>query len=148
MFKQEIEVKATYHIASLPDVEFSKRDFYTDTQKFSTAIAKIFEQMKSEEYPQIEVSNKELSEDMSIEIKITQVGSPGYKNAQSMLQEINDGDFADIKESLKNLCDWSIESSFEDENFRVNFLHSNNVKDIEILETKPKGFTHILRFYK
>ena len=148
LFKQEIEVKATYHIASLPDVEFSKRDFYTDTQKFSTAIAKIFEQMKSEEYPQIEVSNKELSEDMSIEIKITQVGSPGYKNAQSMLQEINDGDFADIKESLKNLCDWSIESSFEDENFRVNFLHSNNVKDIEILETKPKGFTHILRFYK
>lgn len=148
LFKQEIEVKATYHIASLPDVEFSKRDFYTDTQKFSTAIAKIFEQMKSEEYPQIKVSNKDLSEDMSIEIKITQVGSPGYKNAQSMLQEINDGDFADIKESLKNLCDWSIESSFEDENFRVNFLHSNNVKDIESLETKPLGFTHILRFYK
>jgi hypothetical protein len=148
LFKQEIEVKATYHIASLADFEFSKRDFYTDTQKFSTAIGKIFEQMKSEEYPQIEVSNKDLSEDRSIEIKITQVGSPGYKNAESMLQEINDGDFADIKESLKNLCDWSIESSFEDENFRVNFLHSNNVKDIEILETKPKGFTHILRFYK
>lgn len=148
LFKQEIEVKATYHIASLPDIEFSKRDFYTDTQKFSTAIAKIFKQMKSEEYPQIEVSNKELLEDRSIEIKITQVGSPGDKNAESMLQEINDGDFADIKEALTNLCDWSIESSFEDESFRVNYLHSNNVKDIEQLTTKPRGFTHILRFYK
>lgn len=65
-----------------------------------------------------------------------------------MLEEINDGDFSDIKESLTNLCDWSVESSFEDEHFRVNFLHSNNVKDIEILNNKPKGFTHVLRFYK
>ena len=39
-------------------------------------------------------------------------------------------------------------SNFEDEYFRVNFLHSNNIKDIEILDAKPKGFTHILRFYK
>ena len=87
-------------------------------------------------------------EDRSIEIKIVQIDSISNKSASDLLKEIDDGDFADIKESLKNLCDWSIESSFEDENFRVNFLHSNNVKDIEILETKPKGFTHILRFYK
>lgn len=149
LFKQEIEVKATYHIANLPDLEFSKRDFYTDTQKFSTAIAKIFDQMrKRKEYPQIVVTNKELLEDRSIEIKITQVGSFGDKDAESMLKEVNDGDFADLKESLINLCDWSIESNYEDESFRVNFLHSNNVKDIDTLQIKPRGFTHILRFYK
>jgi hypothetical protein len=111
-------------------------------------IAKIFAEMnKREEYPNIEVTNKEL-DDRSIEIRITQVGSFGNKNSNEMLQEIEDGDFADLEANLTNLCDWSIESSFENENFRVNFLHSNNVKDIEILPTKPKGFTHILRFYK
>lgn len=148
LFKQEIEVRAGYQITSLPNVEFSRRDFYTDTQNFSTVIAKIFAEMnKREEYPNIEVTNKEL-DDRSIEIRITQVGSFGNKNSNEMLQEVEDGDFADLKASLTNLCDWSIESSCEDENFRVNFLHSNNVKDIEILPTKPKGFTHILRFYK
>ena len=148
LFKQEIEVRAGYQITSMPNVEFSRRDFYTDTQNFATVIAKIFDEMhKHKEFEQIEVSNKEL-EDRSIEIKITQVGSFGDKNASDMLQEIHDGDFADIKKALTNLCDWSIESSFEDEHFRINFLHSNNLKDIEILQTKPKGFTHILRFYK
>ena len=62
--------------------------------------------------------------------------------------ETENGDFADIKESLTNLCDWSIESHCEDGNFRVNYLHSNNVKDIEPLEKEPIGFTHILRFYR
>jgi ankyrin repeat protein len=148
LFKQEIEVRAGYQITSLPNVEFSRRDFYTDTQNFSTVIAKIFAEMnKREEYPNIEVTNKEL-DDRSIEIRITQVGSFGNKNSNEMLQEIKNGDFSDLEASLTNLCDWSIESSFENENFRVNFLHSNNIKDIEILPTKPKGFTHILRFYK
>ena len=44
-------------------------------------------------------------------------------------------------------CDWSIESDFEDTSYRVNYLKSSNVKDIEKLEYKPSGFTHILRFY-
>ena len=53
-----------------------------------------------------------------------------------------------IVASLQNICDYNVESSYEDTNFRVNFLHSNNVKDIEILDEKPKRFAHILRFYK
>ena len=149
LFKKEIEVKAAYKITGLPDIEFSKRDFYTDTQKFSSAIAKIYMEMKKrKEYPQIEVTNRENLKDKTIEIKITQVGSFAKKGPKIMLEEIKDGDFADIKKSLTNLCDWSIENSYENENYRVNFLHSNNVKDIEILDSKPKGFTHVLRFYK
>ena len=148
LFKQEIEVRAGYKIPNEFNIEVSKRDFYTDTQKFSSVLGKIFSEMKKRvEHPQIEVTSKEL-EDRSIEIKICQVGSFGDKNSQTILEEVNDGDFKDIKESLTNLCDWSIESGFEDEHFRVNYLHSNNVKDIEMLESKPKGFTHILRFYK
>jgi len=64
-----------------------------------------------------------------------------------MLEEIRNGDFAGIKDNLTNLCDWSIESSFEDENYRVNYLKPSSIKEIEKLEYKPQGFTHILRFY-
>ncbi len=66
-----------------------------------------------------------------------------------MLEAAGDGDFGDIKEWLTNLCDWSIESSFEDKNYRVNYLRSDqNIAEIELLDYIPKGFTHILRFYK
>ena len=159
LFKQEIEIRAEFKNLEqiflsqniqldLSSAKLNTRQFYTDTQKFSSVLIKIFDEMKKrEDFKNIEVSTTEL-DDRSIEIKIIQIDSFANKNANDMLEEVNNGDFADIKESLKNLCDWSIESSFEDENFRVNFLHSNNVKDIESLETKPLGFTHILRFYK
>lgn len=100
------------------------------------------------EYSNIKVITTEL-EDRSIEIKITQIDSYSSMNSTALFQRAKQaGDISEIKNALINLCDWSIESSFEGENFRVNFLHSNNVKDIEILESNPRGFTHILRFYK
>ena len=80
--------------------------------------------------------------------KIVQIDSISNKSASDLLKEIDDGDFAEIKLNLLNLCDWSIEGSFENENFRINYLHSNNVKEIVSLDEKPKGFTHIFRFYK
>jgi len=125
------------------------RQFYTDVEKFSNALDKIFSDINIRtEYQNVEVTTTEL-EDRSIEIKITQINSTSSRSAEELLERANiAGDISEIKKSLNNLCDWSIESSFEDEHFRVNFLHSNNVKDIEILESKPKGFTHILRFYK
>uniref|UniRef100_UPI004047B8CD ankyrin repeat domain-containing protein n=1 Tax=Aliarcobacter sp. TaxID=2321116 RepID=UPI004047B8CD len=159
LFKQEIEIRADFKNLEqiflsqniqldLSAAKLNTRQFYTNTQKFSSVLIKIFDEMKKrEDFKNIEVTTIEL-DDRSIEIKIIQIDSFANKNANDMFEEVNNGDFADIKESLKNLCDWSIESSFEDENFRVNFLHSNNVNDIESLETKPLGFTHILRFYK
>lgn len=159
LFKQEIEIRADFKNLEqiflsqniqldLSAAKLNTRQFYTDTQKFSSVLSKILSEMKKrDEFPDIKVSTTELK-DRSIEIQITQIGSYSNKTAQSMLKEVDDGDFADIKENLTNLCDWSIESSYEDESFRVNFLHSNNVKEIERLESKPKGFTHILRFYK
>jgi hypothetical protein len=159
LFKQEIEVRAEFknleamiqsHNVSmdLSGAKLANRQFYTDTQKLSFVITKIFNEIKKrDEHDKIEVITTEL-EDRSIELKITQIGSYANKNGQDLLKEANDGDFADIKDSLKNLCDWSVESSFEEENFRVNYLYSNNVKEIEAPDTKPKGFTHILRFYK
>jgi ankyrin repeat protein len=158
LFKQEIEVRAEFknleamiqsHNVSmdLSGAKLANRQFYTDTQKLSFVITKIFNEIKKrDEHDKIEVITTEL-EDRSIELKITQIGSYANKNGQDLLKEANDGDFADIKESLKNLCDWSVESSFEEENFRINYLHSNNVKEIEPLDYKSLGMTHVFRFY-
>ena len=160
LFKQEIEIRADFKNLEqiflsqniqldLSAAKLNTRQFYTDTQKFSNVLGKIFYDMGNrKDFKNIEVTTTEL-DDRSIEIKIIQLDSNSTRRAIELLERSKEaGDISDIKIGLTNLCDWSIESSFEDENFRVNFLHSNNVKDIEILETKPKGFTHILRFYK
>ncbi|WP_121628749.1 ankyrin repeat domain-containing protein [Poseidonibacter antarcticus] len=160
LFKQEIELRADFNNLEtifksqninldLSSAKLSNRQFYTDTSKFSQAISKIFDEIKKrEELKDIEVTTKEL-EDRSIEIKISHIDSKSSRSADELLQRSKEaGDIADIVSSLQNLCDYSIESRYEDTNFRVNFLYSNNVKDIIEIEEKPKGFTHILRFYK
>lgn len=131
-------------------IKLKGQTFYTDTEKFTNTIKTIFSQMSEETryaYPNITVEVEGDSTKEFIEIKITQIDSQSQSSAEVMLEEIENGDFASIKENLTNLCDWSIESNFEDTSYRVNYLKSSNVKDIEKLEYKPSGFTHILRFY-
>lgn len=165
LFKQEIEIRIDFKNLetifnevkkSLPDNKFKfdiknsklQRQFYTDTQSFNSAIKKIFAEItKRTEHSDIELITQELA-DRSLEIKIVQIGSTSSKDSLTLLNEVNDGDFADIRTLFSNLCDWSIESSCEDGNFRINYLHSTNVKQIVKLEEKTKGFTHILRFYR
>lgn len=165
LFKQEIEIRNDFknldNIFSdvqedLLDEDFyfdisnSKlnRQFYTDTEKFTNAIHKIFDEIKKrKDYKTVELITKEL-EDRSVEIRITQLDSVSGKNVQALLNDINDGDFADVKDALTNLCDWSVESICDDGSFRLNYLHSNNVKSIVPLESRVKGFTHILRLYR
>ncbi|TKI69032.1 hypothetical protein FCU45_08715 [Sulfurimonas crateris] len=165
LFKQEIEVRDNFknlenlfanqvdNLGEIFNLDLSaaqlNRQFYTDVEKFSNVLNNIFNDISTrKEYPNIEVKTTEL-DDRSIEIKITQIDSCSSYKAKGLYDRANiAGDISEIKKALTNLCDWSIESSCEGENFRVNFLHSNNVKDIEPLEIKPVGFTHILRFYK
>ena len=88
LFKQEIEIRADFKNLesifsmqknelgkfklNLASAKLSNRQFYTDTQKFSWAIAKIFSEIKKRNaFPNIEVISVEL-EDRSIELKITQ----------------------------------------------------------------------------
>lgn len=169
LFKQEIEIRENFKnletlfvqqkrklcngrnsIYNL-DLSGSKltKQFYTDVENFSNILDKIFSEIKTRtDYPNIEVITNDL-EDRSIEIRITQIDSYSSRSAEELLERAKKaGDIVDIKNGLTNLCDWSIESSFENQNFRLNFLQSNNLKDIELLKNKPKGFTHILRFYK
>lgn len=165
LFKQEIEIRENFRnletlfttyqeelgdtfIFDLSGAKLT-RQFYIDVEKFSGTLSKIFKEIKTRnEFPNILVTTQEIEEDRSIVLKITQIDSFSHCDAQGLLDEGKDGDFAEIKENLKNLCDWSVESSFGENAFRVNYLYSNNVKEIELLREKPKGFTHILRFYK
>lgn len=131
-------------------IKLKGQTFYTDTEKFSYAINTIFSQMGDEskqQFPNITVEVMGDSTKEFIELKIIQIDSESGSNAEVMLKEINDGDFASIKANLLNLCDWSIESSNGSSSYRVNYLKSNNIEDIEELNYKPLGFTHVLRFY-
>ena len=124
--------------------------FYTDTEKLTNVIKTIFSQISELDrqiYTNIKVEVTGDSTKEFIELKIVQEDATSGSSANVMLEEIKNGDFSGIKENLKNLCDWSIESSHEDKNYRVNYLKSNNSQDIEELKNKPIGFTHILRFY-
>lgn len=168
LFKQEIEIRENFkNLETLFTTQKNKlgrgrnsifnldlstaklnRQFYTDVEKFSNVVDKIFGEIEiRKDFPNLEVITTEF-EDRSIEIKIVHIDSFSNKSASDLLKDIEDGDFAEIKLNLQNLCDWSIESSFENENFRINYLHSNNVKEIVSLDEKPKGFIHIFRFYK
>jgi len=129
-------------------IKLKGRSFYTDVEKFRYAIEKIFEEIqKREEFKNIKVEVVEPKSEY-MELKITQLTSTANRSAKDMLNEVKDGDFKMLKDNLKNLCDWSIESSYEDKGYRVNYLRDSNSKEIEKLNDIPQGFTHILRFYK
>ena len=163
LFKQEIEIRRdsnmlTNIFTKIDDNSLGgdftlttqklERQFYTDVEKLTNTLDKIFDGIKKHaKYKMVNVVANE-HDDGTIELVITHMGSPSTLSAEDLFIEAEDGDFADIKEGLTNLCDWSVEGSFEGDNFRINYLKSNNVKDIEVLEEKSEGFTHILRFYK
>ena len=129
-------------------VKLKGQTFYTDTENFINAMTIIFSQIKERtEYSNIRVEIFGDATQEFVELYITQNNAESGSNATVMLSETDNGDFQGIKENLKNLCDWSIESSFEGSYYRVNYLKSDNKKDIELIEEKPKGFTHKLRFY-
>ena len=165
LFKQEIEIRENFRnlktlfttqqeeLGDTFNFDLSRakltRQFYSDVEKFSGTLSMIFNEIKTrKEFPNIIITTQEMEEDRSIVLKITQRDSFSHCDAQGLLDEAKDGDFAEIKQNLKNLCDWSVESSFGENAFRVNYLYSNNVKEIEPLSEKPQGFTHVLRFYK
>ena len=162
LFKQEIEIRRDFKNLSKVFRKIGKklgadfalnthkidRQFYTDTEKLTITLDKIFDGIKKHiDHKNIEVEANEFN-DGTMELKIIQIGSPSTLDAEDLFKEAEDGDFADIKANLTNLCDWSVEGSFEDASFRVNYLKSNNVEDRVELDNKPTGFTHILRFYK
>jgi len=163
LFKQEIEIRKEHNMLekifidieneladnfSVETKHFREKNFYTDIQTFKEALSNIFSEIQKREFPEIQIKAIDETGDY-IDISIIQIGSLAQQSSNNMLQEVENGNFQSIKELLINLCDWSIESSFEGENFRVNYLRSDkNILAIEPLDYDPIGFTYRLRFYK
>ena len=164
LFKQEIEIRRDFKVLDNIFIDIAKKlnsdfhleitklegkQFYTDVEKFIAGLYQIFEEIKKrKEFKDIMVTTKEPEDTDIIELYIIQKGSQALKSKDDLFKKIEKGNFATIKSNFTNLCDWSIESSYNNKGFRINFLKSNNVKDIEELDYVPDGFTHILKFYK
>lgn len=137
------------------------KSFYTDTILVRDALRIIAGNIhQRSEYPDLEIycttDNNEERETITLEI--LQIGS--FSNRDVKDSKINsdndsaDGDLFTIKNKLRNLCDFSIESTFyqngELKPLRINYLASNfnNYKVIdELSEQDCRGFKYILRFY-
>ncbi len=164
VFKHEIEVRSEINQLYKIFMEMKKtlsatfnttidkglkgQDFYTDVQWLKGGISTIFNEIKKRaQYNSVDIA---LTTDNNecIEITITQNGSESNKESKKLALEINDGDFKTISERFCSLCDWSIETKCLDGNYRINFLRDKNIQEIKKLDYEPKGFTHILRFYK
>lgn len=164
LFKQEIEMRDDFNTLSNILLEIKKqfkqtlmidydtnklnKQFYTDVQNIKEALKTILKQMEkraesNEECNQVDISLR-YPDSGYYELKIKQKNSFSPLKPEELLEEVKDGDFEDIKNKLENLCDWSIENKKN----RINYLISNNIKNIEELDAEVDGFTHILRFYK
>ncbi len=164
-FKQEIQVRREGDVLlayfekkereldqecefEINNINLEAKQFYTDTEKLIIVFDKIFDQFQdNSEFKNITAEVIEDKSGLYYDLRITQHNSFSGKSATKLLKKINSGDFASIKENLKNLCDWSIESYHNEVSYRVNFLKSSNKDDIENLKQKPQGFTHVMRFY-
>jgi RNA-directed DNA polymerase len=165
VFKNEIEVRDenaalenliiqkhdNYLISfSAPKIlNLQNKSFYTDIQWFGKALDLIFEGIKKyPEHPEVEYS---IAENNAEKLVLTILHLNSYKRGLSIKDDklnINRGDFGTIKDKLRNLCDWSIESLFEEGAFRINYLVSEkNIPAFENVES-AQGFKHILTFYK
>jgi len=162
LFKREIEIRNENNMLESIFLEHQKklgrkfsveliklkgRTFYTDVEKLQDAIGRIFEEIKKRDAYEIHIEVVEPNSE-SIELKIKQLNSSANRSSKEMLKEVNDGDFKIIKENLTNLCDWSIETNYEQGSYRVNYLRMSNIHEIEKPSNSVDGFTHILRFYK
>ncbi len=123
--------------------------FYTDVENFKNGLTLIFEQFKEdgrEQFDTIEIEAKSKESENYVDIRIMQIGSTVHKTSKEMEKETDNGHFQDIKNHFSSLCEWSIEASFGDGDFRIHYLSSEEKNKEPI--AKPLGFTHVLRFYK
>nr|MBL0721717.1 ankyrin repeat domain-containing protein [Sulfurovaceae bacterium] len=164
-FKEKIEVRNDSNMLKLIFEDFEEKlnnneincnicpsvdgvDFYTDVEKFKSALELIFAGIiaKKSGSDTVEIKLKKTNTE-SVEIHIIHKDSFSNRTKEEMFNQAEDGDFKEIKENLTNLCDWSVEDSFEDKSYKVNYLRSSNINEIEELDREIDGFSHILRFY-
>lgn len=133
--------------------------FYTHTQKVKYALETIAGNIFNRaEFPDIEISCNTTGgkTKSSIRLEILQVGSFSNKGIDEpkVIGEDPNGDLATIKNSLRNLCDFSVESVFKHNGkfcpLRINYLVSKKKKTPafeDISKDSCRGFKYVLTFY-
>lgn len=165
VFKNEIEVrdensallnlilqKHDHYLISFSDPKVSNlenKTFYTDIQWLGKALDLIFEGIQK--YPQHPVVEYAVTESNNDRLILTILHRNSLKNGLSIHDDklnLKRGDFSTIKDKLKNLCDWCIESEFAEGAYRINYLVSDNEIPAYEKIMSADGFKHILTFYK
>lgn len=151
--------KSSDHYIDKNELESLKGcSIYTDTELVKEALRIIASNVfQRSNYPELRIScHLQTSGDNKItQLKILQVNSFSNRdiNDEKIKASSNEGDFYRIKNKLRNLCDFSIESRFRFDNefryCRINYLSSNErLDDIVFLDEEScLGFTYILTFY-
>lgn len=132
--------------------------FYTDTELVKEALRIIASNVfQRPMHPDLNISCKLSSagEYKVIELRILQANSFSNRdiNDAKIKASSTEGDLNRIKNKLRNLCDFSVESKFRIGNdfrhCRINYLSSKeNTEDIVYLDNEEcLGFTYILTFY-
>jgi serine/threonine-protein phosphatase 6 regulatory ankyrin repeat subunit B len=164
LFKQEIQIRNENDILEsifidieerlddefdglfeIETIKLKGKSFYTDVEKFKNVLDRIFSEIKKrEEFNKIVVEMREYDDYNYMDLTITQIDSSANRTKEDMEKISNGGDIAEIKRSLRNLCDWSVETSYDNKGYRIDYLgHIDDNTEIE-----SRGFTHRFRFYR
>lgn len=125
------------------------KTFYTDIQWLGKALDIIFEGIQK--YPQHPIVEYAVTESNNDRLILTILHRNSFKNGLSIHDDklsLKCGDFSTIKDKLRNLCDWCIESEFTEGAYRINYLVSDNEIPAYEKIMSAEGFKHILTFYK
>ncbi len=173
LFKHSIEFRdndlyfAIKEIFRSPDLSISEEDlehlkgisFYTDTSQIKEALVLIADNIKNRpQYPNVVIKSQLLNfvDDRCIELTILQVNSFSEKTTDDdkLMLVGGKGQIIGIKEKLKSLADFSIESFFRHRNercaCRIDYLYNNDFNSpprVTKLDSDCEGFKYILKFY-
>ena len=133
---------------------------YTSTLQIKRAIETIVSNLKSrpEKQKNIQIIGTQISEDGSFEVLITDLGS--FSNAPLTYDKLclKSGQLKNLRLYLRGLCDFSIISSFKDEDGELGFYElkylsvdrpefNNDEPYIKVKIDNAPGFTYKLKFY-
>lgn len=124
------------------------KTFYTDVQWLSKALDLIFEHIQKR--PQHRNIFYTVTETNAHFLKLEIMQKDSFNLGQSIHDEkltLSKGDFSSIKEMLKNLCDWSVESKFAEGSYKINYLTSDPKSVPFEKMSNAEGFKHILTFH-
>ena len=150
LIKKSSEAK-DFNIKIVDEDKFRKSyEIYTDVYWVIERVKDIITHFQGfiKNSTEIEIALKKPENKLIIEI--THIGSYPNSDVNSpSFDEFNEGHLSRFKTKFRGICDWAIESKFEDGEYRLNYLRSDNRDFKENAKSNDiKGFKHILTFYE